>query len=112
MASLSIQFRYPWSASVEWMISCPRGIDTKDAGRRVLRGRDTGTEAVHGIRAGSETGGMATRGRAERLVGTVTYLFWHGPVLKDGDTLGVSEAERFRFSLEGNRMKMTLEVAR
>ncbi len=49
---------------------------------------------------------------AERLVGTVTYLFWHGPVLKDGETQGVSEAERFRLNLDGNRMKMTLEAAR
>ena len=48
---------------------------------------------------------------AERLVGTVTYLFWHGPVLNDGDTLGVSEDERFRLNLGGNRMKMTLETA-
>ena len=33
---------------------------------------------------------------AGRLVGVVTYLFTEGPVLKDGETLGVSETERFR----------------
>ncbi len=48
---------------------------------------------------------------AERLVGTVTYLFWHGPVLNDGDTLGVSEDERFRLALDEQKatMNITLE---
>ncbi|MFG5380263.1 DUF4261 domain-containing protein, partial [Yoonia sp. R2-816] len=51
---------------------------------------------------------------AERLVGTVTYLFWHGPVLNDGDTLGVSEAERFRLTsdVDRKRMEMTLEMTK
>ena len=33
---------------------------------------------------------------AERTLGTITYLLGQGPVLKDGDSLGVSEAERIR----------------
>lgn len=47
---------------------------------------------------------------AERLVGTVSYLFDAGPVLKDGDTLGVTESEKFQLSLETapSRLKMAL----
>ncbi len=48
---------------------------------------------------------------AERLVGPVTCLFRHGPVLNDGDMLGVSEDEWFRLTLDGSRMNMTLEHA-
>ena len=48
---------------------------------------------------------------AGRLVGTVAYLFSAGPVLKDGETLGVSETERFRVAkAEGGRMMLTMET--
>jgi hypothetical protein len=33
---------------------------------------------------------------ADRTLGTLTYLLTRGPVLKDGDSLGVSEKERIR----------------
>jgi hypothetical protein len=33
---------------------------------------------------------------ADRTLGTLTYLLTHGPVLKDEDSLGVSEKERIR----------------
>lgn len=33
---------------------------------------------------------------AERVLGTIVYLLMNGPVLNDGDTLGVSESERIR----------------
>ena len=46
-----------------------------------------------------------------RLVGTVSYLFANGPVLRGGDTLGVSETERFRVTMTDRmgRMALTLE---
>jgi len=49
---------------------------------------------------------------ALRLTGSVTYLFQAGPVLKDGETLGISETERFRLSEDKNAglMRMTLEL--
>lgn len=31
---------------------------------------------------------------AGRVIGTALYLMQHGPVIKDGDTLGASERER------------------
>lgn len=33
---------------------------------------------------------------AERVLGTIVYLLMNGPVLNDGDTLGISESERIR----------------
>lgn len=50
---------------------------------------------------------------AQRLIGTVTYLFWHGPVLQDGETLGITETEQFRISHDpdNSRMKLQLETA-
>lgn len=45
---------------------------------------------------------------AERLVGTVAYLFWHGSVLKDGETLGSSETERFSIRFFRGRLMMAL----
>ena len=50
---------------------------------------------------------------AIRLVGTVAYLFQAGAVLKDGDTLGATDRERFRVSLEqsGRRAVLRLENA-
>lgn len=49
---------------------------------------------------------------AERLVGTVIYLFMHGQVLNDGETLGVTKDERFRLRHDDRQAKMnlTLEV--
>jgi hypothetical protein len=35
---------------------------------------------------------------AERLLGTLQYLFAQGPVLKDGETLGISNTERIRIA--------------
>ena len=48
---------------------------------------------------------------AARLVGTVAYLFRAGPVLKDGETLGATEQERFRISvIDGQRsVRLVLE---
>lgn len=47
---------------------------------------------------------------AGRLVGVVTYLFSAGPVLKDGDTLGMSETERFRINAKFESMILTFEM--
>ena len=53
---------------------------------------------------------------AERVIGAIVYLLSNGPVLKDGDTLGVSEQERIRvvFANSGQRpgvpvMNLSLE---
>lgn len=52
---------------------------------------------------------------AQRIYGTVEYLFNNGPVLQDGHTLGVSETERFRLLMVDStadtppRFLMTLE---
>ena len=35
---------------------------------------------------------------ADRLLGTVQYLFENGPVLKNGETLGTSTSEKFEIS--------------
>jgi len=51
---------------------------------------------------------------AARLVGTVEYLFREGSILRDGETLGVSNEERFRIrhdKTEGG-MILTLEHSR
>ncbi len=37
---------------------------------------------------------------AERIYGTITYLFTNGPILQAGQTLGVSKIEQFRISFE------------
>ncbi len=37
----------------------------------------------------------------ERIYGTIEYLFNNGPVLQDGQTLGVSETEHFRLKYVG-----------
>ena len=34
---------------------------------------------------------------AQRIYGTIEYLFNNGPVLEEGHTLGISETEHFRF---------------
>ena len=53
---------------------------------------------------------------AQRVVGTSIYLLSNGPVLNDGDTLGVSQVERIRvaYAEQGHRagvpvMKLSLE---
>ncbi|MFG5380676.1 hypothetical protein [Yoonia sp. R2-816] len=38
---------------------------------------------------------------AERLVGTVTYLFWHGPVLNDVIRWGSARMSGFGLALKG-----------
>ncbi|MEM8793400.1 MAG: DUF4261 domain-containing protein [Pseudomonadota bacterium] len=45
---------------------------------------------------------------ADHLVGTVLYLFEAGPVLKDGETLGVSQEKRFRISIKQDELKLRL----
>ena len=39
---------------------------------------------------------------ASRLIGTVQYLLTEGPVLKSGDTLGISESERIRVQFQAS----------
>jgi hypothetical protein len=39
----------------------------------------------------------------ERLVGTISYLFDVGPVLKDGDTLGINHGETIIFKAKALR---------
>lgn len=47
---------------------------------------------------------------ATRLDGTVSYLMEHGPILRDGDTLGVSKDEKFRVSfVTDGQVELTLE---
>ncbi len=48
---------------------------------------------------------------AARLIGTVQYLFEAGPVLRDGETLGVSENERFKIveSPDGKQLSLNLQ---
>lgn len=48
---------------------------------------------------------------AERLTQVVDYLFRQGPVLHDGQSLGVTADEKFRISLEddGDTLRLTLE---
>ncbi len=47
---------------------------------------------------------------AGRLVGVVTYLFTAGPMLKDGETLGVSETERFKIDGRERYLTLTLQA--
>ncbi len=49
---------------------------------------------------------------ATRLLGVVSYLFTAGPVLKDGDTLGVSEDERVRITFSQETMRLVLDYER
>ena len=48
---------------------------------------------------------------AERMVDIVAYLFSAGPVLRDGETLGATEEERFHISMDedGRVMRLDLE---
>lgn len=49
---------------------------------------------------------------AARLIGTVEYLFTHGAVLKDGETLGTTGEERFRIRRSAGQpfLRLTLEM--
>ena len=42
---------------------------------------------------------------ASRLIGTIRYLLAKGPVLNDGDTLGISENERIRVRLVASEIR-------
>lgn len=47
---------------------------------------------------------------AARLVAMVDYLFTHGAVLEDGQTLGATESEKFRISRPDTDVNLTLTL--
>ncbi len=47
---------------------------------------------------------------AERVIGTIQYLLNKGPVLDDGDTLGVSDSERIRVRHQPRGQRLDVPV--
>lgn len=68
--------------------------------------RNINTTAIPRLRVEPDAGDWLMATVATGLAATVTYLFWHGSVLEDGDTLGITESEPFSIQFDRGRLSM------